>query len=77
MNDEIEKKITKPAYLGAFILSYSRRIMFRYMNIADPDRFLNAKKSLDNSPWYTDTGCGDYSKSVSVFSLSFVVIPQL
>lgn len=52
---EYQLQITKPSQLGAFVLSYSRWIMQEYYNLFDPDRFTNAKKSLENTFWYGDT----------------------
>ncbi len=52
---DIEAKITKPSYLGSFILSYSRKTIHDYMNLIDPYRFSDPKKSLSYTPFYTDT----------------------
>ena len=54
--DKLMSKITKPAYLGSFILGYSRRIMLGYLKRSNPyfdSQFLD--KQLENSPYYTDT----------------------
>lgn len=51
-----ERKFTKPNYLGAYILSYSRKIMLSYYKKADPYfGSRNYKLSLKNSPYYGDT----------------------
>ena len=53
---KLEKKITKPCYLGSFILGYSRRIMLGYLEKTNP--YFNSQqldKQLENSPYYTDT----------------------
>ena len=52
----LKTKITKPCYLGSFILGYSRRIMLDYLEKTNP--YFNSKdldKQLENSPYYTDT----------------------
>lgn len=44
--------------LGAFVLSYSRKIMEKYFNLIDPVR-LNPEKyeeSMENMSFYGDTG---------------------
>ena len=53
---KLKSKITKPCYLGSFILGYSRRIMLSYLERTNP--YFDSKnldKQLDNSPYYTDT----------------------
>jgi hypothetical protein len=61
---ELEKSITKPTYLGGFILAYSRRIMLEYFKKSNPyfniknmpgnlDELIN--KQIDNDYYYTDT----------------------
>ena len=52
--------ITKPHYLGAFILSHSRIIMNTYYDLIDEERRKPAleacwRTSLENSMYYTDT----------------------
>jgi hypothetical protein len=52
----LKRKITKPCYLGSFILGYSRRIMLGYLEKTNP--YFNSnqlEKQLENSPYYTDT----------------------
>jgi hypothetical protein len=51
----IEKLITKPTHLGAFVLSYSRKIMWDYMDVLDPFRLTDPELSLTNLPFYRDT----------------------
>ena len=54
--DNLEKKITKPVYLGSFILGYSRRIMLEYLQKTNP--YFNStdlEQQLKHSPYYTDT----------------------
>ena len=48
-DDKLKSKITKPTHLGAFILSYSRKIMYGYIDEANPDRI------LEDDICYTDT----------------------
>jgi hypothetical protein len=51
-----EMKIRKPSFIGAFVLSYSRKIMHNFAGMADPWRGTNEiAKSLENSFMYTDT----------------------
>jgi hypothetical protein len=51
-----ELKIRKPSYIGAFVLSYSRKIMHNFAGMADPWRGTSEiQKSIDNSFLYTDT----------------------
>ena len=53
---KLKSKITKPCYLGSFILGYSRRIMLSYLERTNP--YFDSKdldKQLDNSPYYIDT----------------------
>jgi hypothetical protein len=53
---QLTHKITKPCYLGSFILGYSRKIMLDYLQNTNP--YFNSKeleKQLGNSPYYTDT----------------------
>ncbi len=54
--DKLKNKITKPVYLGGFILGYSRRIMLGYLRKSNPyfDRTL-LDNQLEHSPFYTDT----------------------
>jgi DNA polymerase type B, organellar and viral len=52
---ELTEAITKPAQLGAYVLSYSRLVMDKYIAIFDPDRTKNWAASMDNSFVYTDT----------------------
>lgn len=51
--------ISKPHYLGAFVLSYSRQIMNEYFDLLDPLRKLPHEgtwlDSMENSFFYTDT----------------------
>ncbi len=56
MKINLGKKITKPSYLGSFILGYSRRIMLNYLKQTNP--YFDSpdlKNQLENSPYYTDT----------------------
>jgi hypothetical protein len=55
VNPEYETAIRKPAQFGAFILSYSRRIIYDYMDVLDPLRLTDQIGSLKNAPFYTDT----------------------
>ena len=51
--DKLASKITKPCYLGSFILGYSRKIMLDYLQKSNP--FFNSnqvEKQLENSPYY-------------------------
>lgn len=55
-----EKTVTKPHYLGAFILSHSRRIMNDMYDVVDPTRLMSPSNyswqdSMKNSFFYTDT----------------------
>ena len=53
---QLTHKITKPCYLGSFILGYSRKIMLDYLQKTNP--YFNSKeldKQLEHSPYYTDT----------------------
>jgi hypothetical protein len=51
-----ELKIRKPSFIGAFVLSYSRKIMHRFAGLADPYRGTPlVESSLKNSFFYTDT----------------------
>lgn len=56
---EFAAGISKPHYLGAFVLSYSRRIMNEYFDLLDPLRVRPDEgtwlDSMDNSFFYTDT----------------------
>jgi hypothetical protein len=55
-DDKLATKITKPCYLGSFILGYSRRIMLDYLQNTNP--YFNSTevdKQIENSPHYTDT----------------------
>lgn len=55
-DDKMEKCISKPTHLGAFILAYSRRIMVNYMKEANP--FFNSQdisNRINNDFYYTDT----------------------
>ena len=54
--DKLINKITKPCYLGSFILGYSRRIMLHYLQKTNP--YFNSfelANQLENAPYYTDT----------------------
>ena len=54
--ENLASKISKPCYLGSFILGFSRRIMLQYLQKTNP--FFNSndtKNQLANSPYYTDT----------------------
>ena len=54
--DKLATKITKPCYLGSFILGYSRKIMLGYLQRTNP--YFNSTqldKQLEYSPYYTDT----------------------
>lgn len=51
-----ELKIRKPSFIGAFVLSYSRKIMHNFAGMADPFRGTNQiEESRKNSFLYTDT----------------------
>jgi hypothetical protein len=53
---KLATKISKPCYLGSFILGYSRRIMLDYLQRTNP--YFNStdtKNQLENAPYYTDT----------------------
>jgi hypothetical protein len=51
-----EVKIRKPSYIGAFVLSYSRKIMHNFAGMADPYRGTHLiKESSERSFLYTDT----------------------
>ena len=52
---DFETSINKPTALGAFILSYSRKIMNNYFDITDPHRLTSPEASFKNMPFYTDT----------------------
>ena len=54
--DKLKDKITKPVYLGSFILGYSRRIMLDYLKKSNPyfDSVI-LDKQLEHAPFYTDT----------------------
>ena len=55
-DSKLKRKITKPCYLGSFILGYSRRIMLKYLEKTNP--YFNSQKlekQMKNSPYYTDT----------------------
>ena len=54
--EKLASKISKPCYLGSFILGYSRRIMLDYLKKSNP--YFDSgdlKQQLENSPYYTDT----------------------
>ena len=54
--DKIEKCISKPTHLGAFILAYSRRIMVNFMKEANPHfNSEDKQKRIENDFYYTDT----------------------
>eukprot|EP00835_Amoeboradix_gromovi_P002669 NODE_156_length_16689_cov_0.273960.p2 type:complete len:509 gc:universal NODE_156_length_16689_cov_0.273960:14999-13473(-) len=53
--EKLASKISKPCYLGSFILGYSRRIMLDYLKKSNP--YFDSgdlKQQLENSPYYTD-----------------------
>ena len=57
---DFDKTVTKPHYLGAFILAHSRVIMNNMYDIIDPTRLMHPtnyswKDSMSNSFFYTDT----------------------
>lgn len=57
---DFQKTVTKPHYLGAFILSHSRRIMNDMYDVVDPTRLMDKSNyswtdSMKNSFFYTDT----------------------
>ena len=55
-DDKLKDKITKPVYLGSFILGYSRRIMLDYLKKSNPYfDSVDLDKQLEHSPYYTDT----------------------
>jgi hypothetical protein len=57
----ITKSITKPSYLGSFVLGYSRKIMLNYMKqcnlyfASTPIQSTASNKQIDNDIFYTDT----------------------
>jgi hypothetical protein len=51
-DDKLASKITKPCYLGSFILGYSRKIMLDYLQKSNP--YFNTAQ-IEHSPYYTDT----------------------
>jgi hypothetical protein len=54
--EEQQRKITKPTHLGAFILSYSRKIMLKYMDASNPFFYSsNVRAKIKNDLYYTDT----------------------
>ena len=54
--DKLQKCISKPTHLGAFILAYSRRIMVNYMKQANPYfASEDQEKRIANDFYYTDT----------------------
>ena len=54
--DILADKITKPVYLGSFILGYSRMIMLNYLQSTNPYfDSLCLEKQIENTPFYTDT----------------------
>lgn len=54
--EKLASKITKPCYLGSFILGYSRRIMLDYLKKSNPYfKSGDLDKQLQNAPYYTDT----------------------
>lgn len=56
VGEKKEAVYKKPAYLGAFILSYSRQIMRNYYIMLDPYYGTpEVKKSLEETCYYTDT----------------------
>jgi hypothetical protein len=56
----LEDSITKPSYLGAYVLSYSRLVMEEYINKFDPKRLTDICSSMENSLCYTDTDSGQF-----------------
>ena len=53
---QLTHEITKPCYLGSFILGYSRKIMLDYLQMTNP--YFNStevEKQIEHSPYYTDT----------------------
>jgi hypothetical protein len=53
---KMERCITKPTHLGAFILAYSRRIMLGYMKESNPHfDSTDENKKIENDFYYTDT----------------------
>lgn len=52
---EQEKRNTKPTYLGAFILAYSRSIMMDYIVKSNPYFSDGCEESISNDFYYTDT----------------------
>ena len=54
--EKLASKISKPCYLGSFILGYSRRIMLDYLKKSNPYfDSCDLKQQFENSPYYTDT----------------------
>jgi hypothetical protein len=54
--DKLASKITKPCYLGSFILGYSRKMMLDYLQKSNPFfNSTNVEEHLANAPYYTDT----------------------
>jgi hypothetical protein len=64
-SSSMERKYTKPYHLGAFVLSYSRQIMFKNLKMLQPEMndaaesFTLGKhlRLLDQTFYYTDTDC--------------------
>jgi hypothetical protein len=53
---QLKEKITKPSYLGAFVLAYSRRIMLSYLRTSNP--YFDSddvEAQMENDIYYTDT----------------------
>lgn len=64
-----ELKIRKPSYIGAFVLSYSRKIMHNFAGMVDPYRgTAMVDKSLEKSFLYTDTDSLFYKTTPEVLS---------
>ncbi len=55
VSSDVEAHIRKPSQFGAFILSYSRKILYDYNKKLDPYALTNSDKSLVRSMFYGDT----------------------
>lgn len=53
--ENLNRAIEKPSQNGAFVLSYSRRVMEEYVTKLDRSRLTDYEQSIKNSFFYTDT----------------------
>jgi hypothetical protein len=79
---DFRKTVTKPMFLGAFILAYSRKHMYDLMNLADPCRRTGKNRerilqSAHNSLFYTDTDSLFLHSDVIQHRLKHVFGPEL